>query len=136
MIIAAYFIFRNKNSSNDTVSYDGFFAKNTDTKANQDTTTNSTNTGSEATTISIKNALLSASPLIGQLHLTAQIELTNQPQTGSLVVLLGNNNITEVTLPLSGTTYYLDEYVPASSGSTYNLTAKIGSITKTVQITI
>ncbi len=137
LVGVAYFLFRKKNTStDDNTSYDGFFNKSIIPKANQDTTATATTTGSTATTISLANVSLVTSPLIGKFHLTAEITLGNPPATGSLLVLLGNINITEITLPLSSSTYYLDEYVTASAGSTYNLTAKVGSITKSVQITI
>lgn len=133
LVIIAYFIYQNKKTGNNTeTSYNDFFGlKNVGQKDESTTTTNQT-----AATINIKNTSLTVSPGIGILHLKAEIEVANQPSSGILVVLLGNNNINEVQLPLSGTTYYLDEYVTSTSAPTYNLTAKIGSITKTVQITI
>lgn len=110
---------------------------------NKDSTNNNTgnNTGNDtgigvgnSAVINIANTSLTASPLIGQLHLKATVNVTNQPNTGTLIVQIGNVFLSEVALPLLNGNYVLDEYLALPQQSVYNLTAKIGSVSKTVQV--
>lgn len=133
IVFAYYLLFVRKNSSNTNNSVLSDGKQVADEQSNTDT---NTGTGtSSSMVVSISNPVLSPSPLIGQKHLTASINVANQPQTGTLVILVGNVFVSEVSLPLLNGTYNLDEYVVLPQQSTYNLTAKIGSITKTVQVT-
>lgn len=135
--ISYYLLFMRKNGNNTQNSdlsdgvqnIGGQLSTGTNTGQNGGTGTNN------ATVISISNSAFSSSPLIGQKHLTATINVANQPQTGTLVILVGNVFVNEVSLPLANGSYNLDEYVVLPVQSTYNLTAKIGTITKTIQVT-
>lgn len=132
-----YLLFMRKNGNNtqNSVLSDG--GQNIEGQSNTaiNTSQNGGTGTNSGTAISISNAAFSTSPLIGQKHLTATVNVANQPQTGTLVILVGNVFVSEVSLPLLNGTYNLDEYVVLPQQSTYNLTAKIGSITKTVQVT-
>ncbi len=137
-ITAIYLLFirkSTKNTNNITASDSLNGGKNeTNSSMNTGTGTN-TGTGANTTTIiNIKNPKFAPSPLIGQGHLTAEIEIVNPPQQGNLTILLSNTFVNEVNLPLSNGKYILDQYVAFSNTMTYNLTAKIGTVTKTVQV--
>lgn len=137
-ITGFYFLFFRKNGNN--TSTNASTDTNASTGTNGSTGTGSNNTVTEGayntTVINIKNPKFAPSPLIGQGHLTAEIEVLNPPQQGNLTILLSNTFVNEVNLPLPNGKYILDQYVAFSNTMTYNLTAKIGSVTKTVQVAV
>lgn len=132
-ITGIYLLFirkKTKSTNNLTTSDSLNVGANTATGTDSVTTENT-----NPTVINIVNPKLRNSPMIGTSHVTATIEVNNPPQTGNLVIQIGNVYINQVSLPLLNNRYELDEYVTLPSTlPTYNLTAKIDSVIKTVQV--
>ncbi len=130
LLLLVYFFFIKKKTVNTDTSV--LFPNTNDSNNTQQTTNTQPTTN---TTINISNVSLSPSPLIGQLHLIANVSLTNQPNIGALRISLGNAELMSIDLPVINDVYLLDTYVGiANTNTTQYLTAKIGSITKTVQV--
>lgn len=126
------FIRKKTKSTNNITTSDSLNVGAKDTATGTDSvTTENTN----PTVINIVNPKLRISPMIGTSHVMAIIEVNNPPQAGNLVIQIGNVYLNQVSLPLLNNRYELDEYVtlPATLPM-YNLTAKIDSVIKTVQV--